>query len=174
VGSCGSAGSGRPGWAAERLLRAEGPAALSHTALAKRLHLARAAIYWYFPTKDDLLVAAIADIFAADLGSPPEGGDLMTRLAWAVDRLQRLHPLIHVLHERAAHSEAAAELEAGFTEGLREGLRELLAPRVAPARLDLATKTIVACVEGLLAQRLSAAEGAEILEFLVEVCTTEP
>lgn len=156
------------------ILRDGGPAALSHSAVAKRLGLARTAIYWYFPAKDDLFVAALADVYAEDLGAPPEDDRLMARLRWAVERLTALQPLTHAMHERAKHSQAAADLEAGFQEAMTSRLRTLLAPHVEPGRLDLVTAAIVVFVEGLLVQPRSAQEREDLLHFLVTELTREP
>jgi AcrR family transcriptional regulator len=157
--------------AALRILRDGGPAALSHSAVAKDLGLARTAIYWYFPTKDDLFVAALSDAYAQDLGTPPQDDDVMTRLRWAIERLTALQPLTHALHERAHHSPAAAELEAALQQGLSSRLRTLLAPRVEPDRLDLVATTIVVFVEGLLTQSRTTEERLRLLEFLVTELT---
>ncbi|WP_433249305.1 TetR/AcrR family transcriptional regulator [Actinomadura nitritigenes] len=156
------------------ILRDGGPTALSHSAVAKRLGLARTAIYWYFPTKDDLFVAALADVYAHDLGTPPDDDRVMPRLRWALERLTALQPLTHALHERAKHSQAAADLEAGFLEAMTSRLRTLLALRVEPDQLDLVTATIVVFIEGLLVQPRSAQERQELLQFLVAELTHEP
>ncbi|GAA2166358.1 TetR/AcrR family transcriptional regulator [Actinomadura napierensis] len=156
------------------ILRDGGPSALSHSAVAKRLGLARTAIYWYFPTKDDLFVAALADVYAQDLSTPPEDDHVMTRLRWAVESLTALQPLTHAMHERAKHSPAAADLEAGFQEAMTSRLRALLAPHVEPDRLDLVTATIVVFVEGLLVQARSAQERQDLLRFLVAELVGEP
>jgi AcrR family transcriptional regulator len=148
-------------------LRSGGWPALSHTAVAKQLGLARTAIYWYFPTKDDLFVAAAADIYAQDLGSPPDSDDVGTRLRWAVERLTDLQPLTHALHERARHSEVAAGLEAALLGGLCDRLRTLLQPHVPEDRLDRVATAVVVFVEGLLVQPRTTEERLELLDFLV-------
>jgi AcrR family transcriptional regulator len=155
--------------AAVAILRAGGYPALTHGAVAKELGLARTAINWYFPTKDELFAAALADVYAEDLAArpPSPGDDIMTRLLWALDRLTELQPLTHALHERARHSAAVADLESVFQESLCTRLRAMLAPRVDPARLDLVTSTIVVFVEGLLTQPRTVEERRELLAFLV-------
>ncbi|WP_146059085.1 TetR/AcrR family transcriptional regulator [Actinomadura rubteroloni] len=153
--------------AAVGLLRAGGYPALSHSAVAKELGLARTAVAWYFASKDDLFAAALADIYAADLGTPPADGDVMVRLRWAVERLTALQPLTHALHERARHSPAAAELEAALQNSLCTRLRALLAPHVAADRLDRVTTTVVVFVEGLLVQPRTTPDRLGLLEFLV-------
>jgi len=45
--------------AAERRLRSGGYEALSVAAIARELGIAQNAIYWYFPSKDNLFVAAL-------------------------------------------------------------------------------------------------------------------
>ncbi|MFB4299147.1 TetR/AcrR family transcriptional regulator [Actinomadura sp. NTSP31] len=157
--------------AAVDLLRDGGYPALSHSAVAKALGLARAAIYWYFPTKDDLFAAAMADVYAQDLGTPPDDPDVMARLRWAVERLTVLQPLTHALHERARQSEVAAELEAALQETLCSRLRDLLAPHVPPDRLDQVATAIIVFVEGLLTQPRSTDERLGLLEFLVTELT---
>jgi AcrR family transcriptional regulator len=153
--------------AAVDILRAGGWDALSPSAVARKLGLARTAIYWYFPTKDDLFVAAAAEIYALELGSPPDADDITVRLRWALDRLAALQPLTHTLHERARQSEAAARLEATILDGLCDRLRALLRPHVAEDRLDQVATTVVVFVEGLLAQPRSTEERQDLLSFLV-------
>ncbi|WP_344823854.1 helix-turn-helix domain-containing protein [Actinocorallia longicatena] len=157
--------------AAVRILRDGGHPALSHSAVAKELGLARTAVYWYFPAKDDLFVAALAEVYAADLGTPPAGDDVMARLRWAVERLTALQPLTHALHERARHSEAAARLEAALQESMCSRLRALLSPRVPAERLDRVTTTIIVFVEGLLTQPRTTSDRLDLLEFLVTELT---
>ncbi|MBO2452162.1 TetR/AcrR family transcriptional regulator [Actinomadura barringtoniae] len=157
--------------AALRILREGGPAALSHSAVAKDLGLARTAIYWYFPTKDDLFVAALTDAYAEDLGDPPETDDIMPRLAWALERLTALQPLTHALHERARHSPAAAELETALLQGLTTRLHALLASKVPPEKLAPITTTIVVFFEGLLVQPRPPEERLRLLEFLISELT---
>ena len=153
--------------AAVDILRTGGWAALSHGAVAKELGLARTAVHWYFRTKDDLFVAAAADIYAEDLGSPPDSDDVATRLRWAVERLTALQPLTHTLHERARQSEVAAGLEAALLDGLCGRLQALLRPHVPDERLDRVVTAMVVFVEGLLVQPRTAEERFELLDFVV-------
>lgn len=149
------------------VLRSGGYPALSHGTVARDLGLARTAVSWYFPTKDDLFAAALADIYDQDLAAPPPGQDIMDRLLWALERLTALQPLTHALHERARHSAAAASLESALQESLCARLRALLASRVDPTRLDLVTSTIIVFVEGLLTQPRTDEERRDLLAFLV-------
>jgi AcrR family transcriptional regulator len=112
-------------------------------AVAKKLGLARTAIHWYFPTKDDLFVTAAADIYAEDLGSPPDNDDVTTRLRWALELLTALQPLTHTLHERARQSEAAAGSSPPSSRACATASGALLRPHVAGDRLDQVVTTIV-------------------------------
>lgn len=152
---------------AEKILLAHGYDALSHSAVARELGLARAAIYWYFPAKDDLFTAAASRIFTAALANPPSTNNYARRIQWAVDRLAELRPLNLALHDRAHHSDSAAHLEATIQRGLCDRLRELLRSHVPPARLEPVTKTIVVFIEGLLAHPTPTRQRRALLQFLL-------
>ncbi|MQA80592.1 MAG: TetR family transcriptional regulator [Streptosporangiales bacterium] len=153
--------------AAEDILRADGYASLTHSAVARALGLARTAICWYFPTRDDLFVATVERIFTATFAKAPAARSYQRRIEWGMDRLAELQPLILVLHERAGHSDAAARLEAAIQIQLCDRLRDVLRPHVEPARLDRVATTVVVFIEGLLAHRTPAVERRRMLRFLV-------
>jgi AcrR family transcriptional regulator len=144
--------------AAEAALEAGGYDALSHSQVARDVCLTRGAVYWYFPTKDDLIVAALGPALTKALGRPPNTDDYVMRIAWAVERLARLQPLTAALHERARHSAAAADLQAELKASLYARLRAVLAPHVEPTRLEQVADTLVVLIDGLLARQRSKAE----------------
>jgi AcrR family transcriptional regulator len=153
--------------AAERKLQDGGYDDLSLGALASELNLARGALYWYFPTKDDLFVAAAGRVFAQALADPPTRAGHVRRITWAVEQLAGLEPVSAALHERSRHSQAAAELERAIQEGMCARLRDLLRGRVDDRRLHDVADAIVVFVQGLLAMPLDATQRAARLRFLL-------
>jgi len=153
--------------AAERTLRRVGYDGLSFGALASELNLARGALYWYFPTKDDLFVAAVARVFAEALSDPPHRAGHVKRITWAVEQLAILEPLSAALHDRARHSAGAAALERAIQAEMCSRLRDLLRGRVEAARLNDVADAIVVFAQGLLAMPLDQAERAARLRFLL-------
>src|SRR4051812_10125514 len=86
--------------AAARRLREGGYDALSVAALARELGIAQNAVYWYFPSKDHLFVAALErtmrDIMA---GKPPRQRSVERKVLWFVDRLQELEHVRTAMYE---------------------------------------------------------------------------
>src|SRR2546423_3715156 len=77
--------------AAERQLREGGFAALSIAAIARELGIAQNAVYWYFPSRDHLFVAALERLLRGVLASkPPRQRSLERKVLWFVDRLSEL------------------------------------------------------------------------------------
>src|SRR5437016_9513957 len=98
--------------AAERRLLEGGYDVMSVAGVARDLGVAQNSIYWYFPSKDDLLVAVLRRILG-DLAfkKPPKGRGLVTQVLWATDQMHDLAPLRADLHDRAQQSDVAAEFE---------------------------------------------------------------
>jgi AcrR family transcriptional regulator len=153
--------------AAERTLRTGGFADLSFAGIAEDLGLARGAVYWYFPSKDELFAAAAARIFTEALSSPPTRAGYSRRIQWAVDKLAALQPLNMALHDRARRSKAVADLEKAIQAGMCTRLQDVLRPHVSTERLDDVAQTIVLFVQGLLTAPLPAAERNRRLQFLL-------
>ena len=155
--------------AAERRLRYEGFEGLSVAAIARQLGLAQNAIYWYFPSKDQLFVATLrrmlADIVAA---KPPAATGLANQVLWFVDELQSLHELRAALAERARSSPLAADFVAELNNGLRGMLANALAGQIPEAELPLAVDTFVATVEGCVLQQLDREERHRILLYALD------
>ncbi len=151
--------------AAERILRTG--ADFSFADIAEELGLARGAVYWYFPSKDDLFVAATARIFTQALSDPPTRAGYGRRIQWAVDKLAALQPLNMALHDHARRSKAAADLERAIQAELCARLKDVLRPHVGKQRLDDVTQTIVLFVQGLLTAPLPTAERNRRLQFLI-------
>jgi AcrR family transcriptional regulator len=155
---------------AERRLAEGGYEGLSVAGLARELGVAQNAIYWYFPSKDDLFVAVMRRMLAGIAARKPRGGvGQRERILWFADRLEPLSRLRPTLRERAQSSEVAAEfseeLESLLTRMLSNALR---AEGVAEADLPLAVEAFRAAVEGSYVKGLSRAKRRKTLSFLLD------
>lgn len=156
--------------AAERQLR-EG-ASLSLAAVARELGVAQNTVYWYFPSRDHLFVAALQRVFT-DLVRSKRAQQLETTdaIVWFVDRLAEVAELRAAMFERARHSPVVAEFAEGLQEGLHTMLGNALGPHVEPGRLDDTVRTFVATVEGLLVQDVAAEDRRRLVRVALEALT---
>jgi AcrR family transcriptional regulator len=140
--------------------------------IARSAKVSSAALYNYFPTKSDLLTAAVAEIEAVALprlrAAGQRGGDVVDRLAQVLDesdQLMREYPYLAAF-ERAIRAEAAAVVPPLRTSGAElEPLREIIADIIADARAhgalpngcdtDGVTDAVYALVRGLTEQAAS-------------------
>ena len=153
--------------AAERQLRAGGFSALSMAGIARELGLAQAAIYWYFPSKDHLFVAAMERIFhEVWAGKPPATDSHAKVIAWFIDRLAALRPLILATHERARQSTVVAEFEAHCEVLLRQMLMQAVEATGPDA--EVAADAFLAVVEGLIVRDATAKERAKVIAVALE------
>lgn len=154
--------------ASERRLRTGGVAAFSVAELARELGLAANSIYWYFPTRDDLLVATVEHALLGILGRKPPGMKrLDSRILWFVEQLDELEGVRVGLHERARESTTIADFLTRLDDRSRTMLRNVLAGHVPEADLDLAAQTLLATVEGARLQRLDGRTRRRVIEFAV-------
>src|SRR4051795_4768551 len=114
---------------AERRLREGGYEALSVAAIARELGLAQNAIYWYFPSKDHLFVAALERMLREIGARKPrhEEAEPVERILWFTDQFEALSGLRGAMNERARDSEVVAdfveELDALLSRMLSNALR---------------------------------------------------
>lgn len=153
--------------AAERQLRAGGYSKLSMAGVARELGLAQAAIYWYFPSKDHLFVAAMERIYhEVWAGKPPRHGTHARVITWFTDRLAELRPLILATHERARQSEVVAEFQSHCEVLLRQML--LTAVEANGADAEVAADAFLAVVEGLIVRDATPQERAKVIKVALD------
>lgn len=143
---------------AVELLHAGGYDELSINRIARDLGLSRAAVYWYFPSHDELFVAACARVLVAAFSDPPEQGGTIHRIRWGVDRFAQTYEIYSALLQRAPSDQGAAELLRTVDHSICDRLKRVVAPHVAAEQLDGIVETIVVFTEGLLGRRFPAAE----------------
>jgi AcrR family transcriptional regulator len=148
--------------AAERRLREGGYDALSVAAIARELGLAQNAVYWYFPSKDDLFVATLERMLRGIAARKPKGDvDRVERVLWFTDQFEPLSHLRPAMNERARSSEVVKafvdELEALLTRMLGNVLGD-----------DLAVQTFRATAEGTMVKGMSKRERRKVLRYTLE------
>ncbi len=146
-------------------LRASGYAGLSVDSVAQELGVARNAIYWYFPSQDELFVQAAARVLAEAWANPPRTTDIERRILWALDRLSELQPLILGLQDRARVSEGAAALVEQLQVNLCDRLRDVLRGHVEDSELDLVADSVMTLGQGLLTRGAGPEERARLVRF---------
>src|SRR5947207_13480725 len=97
--------------AAERQLLEGGFEALSVAAIARELGLAQNAIYWYFPSKDHLFVAALEQMLREIAARKPKHEEAapVERILWFTDQFEALSHLRGAMTERAGDSQVVAD-----------------------------------------------------------------
>jgi AcrR family transcriptional regulator len=138
--------------AAETLLLRDGYDNTAMAAIARAARVANNSVYWYFPSKDDLLAAVLrrrqervlTEVAALATSSLEE------RVLALLAQLDQVANLTAAVHERASHNAAVAEMHQAFHAAaerhLESGFRDAgLSSRDARR----AAAAIMAMVEGI-------------------------
>lgn len=151
---------------AERRLREGGYDALSVAAIARELARAQNAIYWYFPSKDDLFVAAMRRMLEQITARKPakEVGDV-ERILWFTDQFHALSDLRGAMGERARTSQAVADFVAQLDALLSRMLTNVLGDHIPAGELPVAVETFRATVEGTFVKGLDKRSRRKVLTF---------
>ena len=157
--------------AAERLFTDAGYDHSSMVQLASAAGVTQTTIYWYFEDKDALLVGVLERLVASAVTELAALADavLSERVLWVVQRLERYHKLVTVVHSRTAVSPRIDLWHSGFhllVEGmLAHGLREagVAEPEIAPR-----TTLGVFAVEGLLTHQLDEANKRALIKLVTD------
>jgi AcrR family transcriptional regulator len=155
--------------AAVRRLEAGGYDALSMAGIARDLGIAQNAVYWYFPSKDHLFVAALErmlrDIVAR---KPPRQRSVERKVLWFVDQLEQIEDVRAAMYERARVSPVVAEFADGLHETWRHMLTNVLSSRVPESELPAAVDALIATIQGAFFQPRSSAERKRLIAFALE------
>jgi AcrR family transcriptional regulator len=156
--------------AAERRLGEGGYETLSVAAIARELGLAQNAIYWYFPTKDHLFVAALERMLRDIMSRKPRHDEVapIERILWFTDQFQALSDLRGAMNERAGDSQVVAEFVEGLDALLSRMLSNVLRDHVLADQLPVAVETFRATVEGTFVKGLDKPARREVLTFALE------
>ena len=152
--------------AAERRLRAGGYDSLSVVAISRELGLAQNAIYWYFPSKDHLFVAALERILR-DIAArkPSRSKGAIERILWFTDQFAVLWRLKGAMAERAKRSPVVADFVESLDELLTGMLTNAFRERVRNQELRLAVETFRSTIEGTFVKGLDRRERDRQLRF---------
>ena len=154
---------------AQRRLREGGYEALSVAGIARELGLAQNAIYWYFPSKDHLFVAALERMLR-DIAArkPKRSTSEVERILWFTDQFEALSDLRGAMNERARSSEVVADFVAELDALLSRMLSNALRGHVPDEQLAVAVETFRATVEGTFVKGLDRHERRRVLSFALE------
>jgi AcrR family transcriptional regulator len=154
---------------AERRLREGGYEALSVAAIARELGLAQNAIYWYFPSKDQLFVATLERMLRQIVArKPARAVGEVERILWFTDQFQVLSHLRGAMNERARDSEVVAEFVGALDGLLSRMLSNALSGHVPEKELPVAVESFRATVEGCFVKGLDRRARRKVLRFALE------
>ncbi|ABK69862.1 TetR/AcrR family transcriptional regulator [Mycolicibacterium smegmatis] len=159
--------------AARRLFIDAGYDATPMSRLAKEAGVAPNTIYWYFPDKDEVLIAVLEAVMAdvwpqyEEIASQP----IAARLLWIVGKLTEMSRLVTTVHARVEHSAAVAEWHQNFHTITGSLLQFELQAAGVPAP-DAEVMIGVFTVEGLLMHDHDEAQQRAIIDALASRWTT--
>jgi AcrR family transcriptional regulator len=152
--------------AAERRLLDGGYDALSLASIARELGVAQNSIYWYFPSKDHLFVAALERILRGIAARKPKRStSTASRVLWFTDQFEPLSSLRGAMTERARRSQVVADFVAGLEELLSQMLSNAFRGHVADEDLPVAVSSFRATVEGTFVKGLEKRQRRRVLRF---------
>lgn len=157
---------------AERRLREGGYEALSVAAIARELGLAQNAIYWYFPSKDDLFVATLNRMLEKIAARKPskQAGELQ-RILWFTDQIQVLSGMRGAMNDRARSSPVVAEFVERLDALLSRMLSNALRDYVPADELSLAVDAFRATADGAFVKGLDKRTRRKLLAFTLRQLT---
>ena len=137
--------------AAAKRLAAGGYEALSVIGVARDLGLAQNAVYWYFPSKDHLVVGALERMLRdSHARKPPASRALETKVLFFVEQLDALADVRAALFDRARVSPVVADFARALDALWRRMLTNVLRDKVPADELEPTVDTLLATFQGAL------------------------
>jgi TetR/AcrR family transcriptional regulator, cholesterol catabolism regulator len=138
-------------------------------AIARELGLAQNAIYWYFPPKDHLFVAALERMLREIAARKPsrDVGEV-ERILWFTDQFRGLSDLRGAMNERARSSQVVADFVQELDALLSRMLSNALRGHVPAEELPVAVEAFRATVEGTFVRGLDRRARRKVLTFALE------
>lgn len=157
--------------AATELLLARGYTGTTMSAIAKSAGVANAALYWYFPTKDDLLAEVFDRALAAEievLKARPPGPDPFDHLLKGLADLRPYRHLHMAMHERL-ESDAVAAAHDRLIGWVRDLVRAGLEHRRHSGDDDEEiVELVLVLFEGLNVPRVDGRPAADVIRTLLQ------
>lgn len=162
---------------AQRLFLERGYETTTMAAIAREAGVATNVIHWYFPSKDDLFVAALDALQSQDLEEAQQRlsrsrrgartlAAVLTEFVWR--RLDR-YGLIATLHERSHHSLVMAEFHERAHRRYADHLESAVGRFSIPAaERKLVVEALIGAVENLVMHRASKREARRMMTFLAK------
>jgi TetR/AcrR family transcriptional regulator, cholesterol catabolism regulator len=154
---------------AERRLQEAGYEALSVASIARELGVAQNSIYWYFPSKDHLFVAALERMLRGIAArKPSRSKSTVERILWFTDQFEALSGLRAAMTERARSSKVVADFVAGLDDLLSRMLSNAFRGHIPDEDLPVAVESFRATVEGTFVKGLGKRDRRRILTFALD------
>jgi AcrR family transcriptional regulator len=154
--------------AAELRLRSGGAEALSMSGVARDLGLAQNAIYWYFPSRAELLVAVLRRRLEDIAARKPRGStDIVERVLWFTDQLGPLYELQPAMQDLAREATVVAQFIDDFDALSERMLANVFRRRYEGDDLSSAIEGFRATVVGAYARGLPRAKRRRLLALVL-------
>lgn len=156
---------------AARLFLEKGYDATSMGQIALALGVAPNTLYWYYGSKDELLVGVLNHLLARSLQQIPtiHGLPLSEQMAWALSEFEQSRALITLVHARVEQSEVIRAWHDRFHQLLASAtVYSLVAQGVPRERADMLATVGSFLIEGLLAHPHGEQQRKDMLEWFGE------
>ena len=153
---------------ASRLFLALGYDGTSMSRIARELGVAPNTLYWYYPSKDELLVAVLNRQLNAILAQLPSisGRPLKEKMSWALEAFEQSSELVTTVHARLEQSAVIKEWHDHFHRFVEAAvIHTLESEGVAPEKALMLATVATFLVEGLLAHPHSEVQREAILQW---------
>ena len=156
--------------AATQVFAAKGYDTTTMTDISQAAGVARANIYWYYASKDDVFAAVMNNLYTTEIAKLEErhqGLDAYTRLT---DGLRQLYPyrFLHLdMHPRITHSPEIAAVHENFMSWIRKLVYDVVDQTGAEIDKPMLADVIVATFEGARAPT-ETRPANELIPFILD------
>ncbi|MCH8497407.1 MAG: TetR/AcrR family transcriptional regulator [Marinobacter sp.] len=153
---------------AARLFMEDGYDATSMNRISRALGVAPNTLYWYYPSKDELLVGVLNRLLSDRLTQLPSiaGTPLKTQMAWVIQQFEQSRALMNTVHSKLDQSPVIRDWHERFHSFLEAiVVHTLKAKGVGAQRAGLLATVAIFLLEGLLAHPHSQKQQDNVLEW---------
>lgn len=156
---------------AARLFMEDGFEATSMNRISRALGVAPNTLYWYYASKDELLVGVLNRLLSDTLKQIPSvtGKSIEEQMGWVLQQFEQSRALMTTVHSRLNQSLVIHDWHEQFHSFLETlVVRSLKAHGVCDQRADTLATVAIFLIEGLLAHPHSEKQRSDILEWFAQ------